>query len=135
MTTSGRYLRTLSTDPSEISEVRDDVRGIAAASGFSNRAGDVALALDELISNAQEHGGPPIEVSAWSDGRLIIVVIDHGEGFNTEEVWPDRPPRHAGDRGRGLWIVRQLADRVAISSNSAGTRARMEFTIDPGIGA
>jgi hypothetical protein len=31
--------------------------------------------------------------------------------------------------------VRQLADRVEITGSPIGTRVRVEFTVDPGIGA
>jgi anti-sigma regulatory factor (Ser/Thr protein kinase) len=135
ITTSGRYLRTVGGNPAEIAQIRHDIKAIAATTGFSDRAGDVALALDELIANSQEHGEPPIEVEAWNDGRLVIEVSDKGTGFDRAEIWGTHPPRHTGHRGRGLWIVRQLADRVEIFTDDGSTRVRVEFTIDPGIGA
>ena len=135
MTTGRRYLKSIGGDPSEIAQIRHDVKALAATSGFSDRADDVALTLDELIANAQEHGTPPIDVEAWSDGRLILEVFDRGAGFDRPEIWKNHPPPPSGQRGRGLWIVRQLADRVEISSNFNGTRVHVEFTVDPGIGA
>lgn len=135
MSTSRRYLKTIGGDPAEIAQIRHDVRAIAVTSGFADRAGDVALTLDELLANAQEHGNPPIDVEAWSDGRLIVEVFDRGEGFNRPEIWSKHPPEPSGHRGRGLWIVRQLADRVEITGSPIGTRVRVEFTVDPGIGA
>jgi anti-sigma regulatory factor (Ser/Thr protein kinase) len=135
MSTSRRYLKTIGNDPAEIAQIRHDVRAIAVTSGFVDRAGDVALTLDELLANAQEHGSPPVDVEAWSDGRLIIEVFDRGVGFHQPDIWRKHPPEPSGSRGRGLWIVRQLADRVDVSSSPTGTRVRVEFTIDPGIGA
>jgi len=135
MTSGRRYLKSIGGDPAEIAQIRHDVKAIAATSGFSDRADDVALALDELIANAQEHGSPPIDVEIWSDGRLILEVFDRGEGFDRPEIWKSHPPPPSGQRGRGLWIVRQLSDRVEITSRRRGTRVHLEFTVDPGIGA
>jgi anti-sigma regulatory factor (Ser/Thr protein kinase) len=130
-----RYSTVIGADPAEIAEIREDVRGLAVESGFSDRAGDLVLALDELLANAQEHGRPPVEVDAWSDGRLIVEVTDHGEGFDQPRIWRNHPPEPSGRRGRGLWIVRQLVDGVAIASGPMGTRVRVELTVDPAIGA
>ena len=135
MSTSGRYVKTIGSDPAEIAQIRHDVKAIAVAAGFADRAGDVVLTLDELLANAQEHGEPPVDVEAWSDGRLIVEVFDRGDGFNRPEIWRSHPPEPSGSRGRGLWICRQLADRVEITSTATGTRVRVEFTVDPGIGA
>ena len=46
-----------------------------------------------------------------------------------------RPPPPLGRRGRGLWIIRQLTDLVAISSGADGTTVRIELSPDPHIGA
>ena len=59
------------------------------------------LALDEAIANAQEHGRPPIEVTAWVNGRLVVVVGDVGGGFDRARVWSTPPPRRWGGGGAG----------------------------------
>jgi anti-sigma regulatory factor (Ser/Thr protein kinase) len=130
-----RYRAALGTDPAEIAEVRAVVRDLAVRNGFSERAGDLVLALDEAIANAQEHGRPPIEVTAWVDGRLVVVVADVGGGFDPARVWSTHPPAPLGRRGRGLWIIRQLTDLVSISTGDDGTRVRMELSPEPHIGA
>jgi anti-sigma regulatory factor (Ser/Thr protein kinase) len=129
------YRAALGDDPAEIAEVRAVVRDIAVRSGFSERAGDLVLALDEAIANAQEHGRPPIEVTAWVDGRLVVQVADVGNGFDRARVWSTHPPAPLGRRGRGLWIIRQLTDLVSISTGDDGTRVHMELSPDPHIGA
>jgi anti-sigma regulatory factor (Ser/Thr protein kinase) len=129
------YFAALGDDPSEIAEVRTAVRGIAERGGFGERASDLVLALDELIANAQEHGRPPIEVSCWIDGRVVVEVSDVGEGFDRARVWDTHPPEPYGQRGRGLWITRQLTDLVSILSGERGTTVRIELSPDPHIGA
>jgi len=129
------YSVALGDDPAEIAEVRAAVRDLAVGSGFAERAGDLVLALDEVIANAQEHGRPPIEVRAWADGRLVVEVADAGAGFDRARVWKTHPPPPLGRRGRGLWIIRQLTDLVSISSGADGTTVRIELSPDPHIGA
>lgn len=130
-----RYTTALGDDPAEIAEVRSAVRGIAERGGFSDRAADLVLALDEVLANAQEHGRPPIEVSCWIDGRVVVEVTDVGEGFDRARVWGTHPPEPYGQRGRGLWITRQLTDLVSILCDGGGTRVRLELSPDPHIGA
>lgn len=130
-----RYSTALGNDPAEIARVRADVGDIARRHGFHDRAGDLVLALDEVIANAQEHGGTPIDVEAWVDGRIVVEVSDHGGGFDRQRVWSAHPPTPYGARGRGLWIIRQLTDAVSISSGERGTIVRIELSPDPHIGA
>ena len=130
-----RYTAALGDDPGEIAEVRTALRGMAQRAGFSDRAGDLVLALDEVIANAQEHGLPPIGISAWVDGRLVVEVNDVGDGFDRLRVWSTHPPERYGPRGRGLWIARQLTDLVTIVTEPSGTTVRIELSPDPYIGA
>jgi anti-sigma regulatory factor (Ser/Thr protein kinase) len=130
-----RYFVALGDDPAEIAEVRTAVRDIAVRGGFADRASDLVLALDEVIANAQEHGLPPIGISAWVDGRLVVEVNDVGDGFDRLRVWSTHPPERYGPRGRGLWIARQLTDLVTIVTEPRGTTVRIELSPDPHIGA
>jgi anti-sigma regulatory factor (Ser/Thr protein kinase) len=130
-----RYTRALTADPAEIASVREAVRALAASGGFAGRAGDLELALDELVANAQEHGRPPITVTAWMDGRLVVQVEDRGDGFDYAAQVRRHPPRPYDSRGRGLWIVRQLVDVVSVSSSPSGTTVRIELSDEPHIGA
>ncbi len=129
------YRAALGTDPAEIAQVRADVDALASRHGFGDRAGDLVLALDEVIANAQEHGRAPIVVEAWVDGRIVVEVSDVGRGFDRQRVWSAHPPTPYGQRGRGLWITRQLTDAVSISSGRMGTTVRIELSPDPHIGA
>jgi anti-sigma regulatory factor (Ser/Thr protein kinase) len=129
------YTAALGDDPAEIAGVRSAVRDLAVRGGFADRAGDLVLALDEVIANAQEHGRPPITVEAWADGRMVVEVSDVGGGFDRARVWKTHPPPPLGRRGRGLWIIRQLTDVVAIRSGGDGTTVRIELSPEPHIGA
>jgi len=132
---SERYQAALGRDPAEIASVRTAMRELAERHGFGDRAGDLVLALDEVVANAQEHGTPPILVDAWVDGRVVVEVRDNGAGFEPNRVWARHPPDRFGTRGRGLWITRQLTDHVQVACGADGTVVRIELSPDPHIGA
>ncbi len=129
----GHFSAVLSGEPTEVAPVRRAVADLARASGFSDRATDLALALDELLANASEHGRPPVHVETWYDGRIVLEVSDAGPGFDPR--LPTRLPSTGEDGGRGLWIIRQISDHVTISCSSAGTTVRVELSHEPHIGA
>jgi anti-sigma regulatory factor (Ser/Thr protein kinase) len=130
-----RYEAALGRNPAEIAAVRIAMRELAGRHGFADRAGDLVLALDEVIANAQEHGTPPIVVDAWVDGRVVVEVRDNGAGFEPDRVWARHPPPRYGTRGRGLWITRQLTDHLQVACGEGGTVVRIELSPDPHIGA
>ncbi len=125
----------LAADGADIPGVRQTIRSLAETHGFGDRAGDLVLALDELIGNAKEHGEPPVVVRGWYDGRLIVEVSDSGDGFDYSRVRGVHPPPMLGSRGRGIWIVRQVADHVRVAIGDDDTTVRIELTHEPGIGA
>jgi anti-sigma regulatory factor (Ser/Thr protein kinase) len=135
MSVTEGYRATLGDDPNEVEAVRLAIRRLAAEGHFAERADDLALALAEIVANAQEHGRKPVTVRAWLDGRLIIEVTDAGPGFDAEALVPDSPPTHRGQRGRGLWIARQLVDHMAVTTGPTGTTVRLELSPEPHIGA
>jgi len=115
--------------------MRSEIYDIAIRAGFADRAADVAVALTELVANAQEYGEPPFLVEAWWDGRLIIEVSNRGTGLDRDSVLRREPPRPHEVRGRGLWIVRQLVDLVDIRTGGERTMVHVELSPEPHIGA
>ncbi len=74
-------------------------------------------------------------LEAWGDGRIVVEVSDVGAGFDWARVWSSHPPTPYGQRGRGLWITRQLTDAVSIDTGPGRTVVRIELSPDPHIGA
>lgn len=121
---------TIGEDPGEIAPVRDAVHDLAERAGYGERADDLALAIDELIANAQEHGAAPIHVVAEADAGtgVRVEVCDSGSGFDWSEAVREHPPLPDSRRGRGLWIVRQLVDRVTVERDGdEATRIRVDL--------
>ncbi len=115
--------------------MRSEIHDIAIQAGFADRAADVAVALTELVANAQEHGDPPFHVEAWWDGRLVIEVSNHTTGIGDVVARRDRPPASDAVRGRGLWLVRNLVDVVDVRNGGERTIVRVELSPEPHIGA
>jgi CheY-like chemotaxis protein/anti-sigma regulatory factor (Ser/Thr protein kinase) len=83
---------------------------------------DIVLIANELATNVIRHGGGLGEMSLWcADGVVYCRVRDQGPGLSD----PDRAGLAAVDltasAGRGLWLIRQLADSLRIESGPGGT--------------
>ena len=95
---------------------------------------DLSVALSEACANAVEHGGAvpsgstseAYRVTAYLDGeKCRIEVADSGPGFPHRQ-----PPRqaHADDEnGRGLCLIRELADHVHIGNKPGRGGAVVSF--------
>ena len=71
-------------------------------------------------------------MTAWVDGRLVVVVADVGGGFATAPgSGTPTPPRRWDDGGAGSGIIRQLTDLVSIRTGDDGTQVRMELSSEP----
>ena len=79
---------------------------------------DLEIALTEACSNVVTHatGADKFEVrlDVGAD-RCLIDVLDNGAGFDTDALDGTRPAT-AGERGRGLYLIRALSDNVRMHS-------------------
>jgi len=123
--------------------VREMVRAQATAAGMAEiRAVDVMLAVHELASNAVRHGGGTGRMQLQvTGGELVCQVSDPGPASRGQRLnggprgqhpegtavpakpWPYQP-------GHGLWLVRQVADRISVISGPAGSQVTAIFSLD-----
>jgi anti-sigma regulatory factor (Ser/Thr protein kinase) len=87
-----------------------------------DRVDELVVIAHELASNAVRHGGGGGRLRLWSSlGRAFCQVSDSGPGMtDPARAGLEQAPLYATD-GRGLWIVRQLADEVDVHSGPKGT--------------
>lgn len=109
----------------DLSTVRRYVRRQAQDVGLAaDRTDDLVLAVSELAANSVDHGGGAGSVRAWQEpGALVVEVADRGH--ITDPDAGRRTPSTDQARGRGLWMVHQLADLFQVRSTPAGTTARV----------
>jgi signal transduction histidine kinase len=90
-------------------------------------AARMAQALDNLISNALEHGGPPVVLTAARVAGRIRITIANGAQSRTPERKPD--PR----RGHGTDVVSRVASahrgRFALCETRNGCVAALELPL------
>jgi anti-sigma regulatory factor (Ser/Thr protein kinase) len=118
-------------------EARAQVRAITEATKETPDVVDsVVLVVSELASNAVRHGGHPASLSLWvTPTRFVCAVSDAGEGFHEELEGHEPPEPLELPEGRlGLWLVRQLADRVSTTRHREGFTVRVSMTYDPDAG-
>ncbi len=116
------WRREVAGDPAAFRVAATEVATAAVDLGVpAGRRDELTLAVHELVVNAWEHGHlgapePPIrvEVARRDDGAVTVRVADAAVGGRWD---PDVPTGPADtDRGRGLAIVRALADEVTVAA-------------------
>ena len=101
---------------------------------------DLSVALSEACANAVEHGGgtarggtsEAFRVTAYLDGeKCRIEVADAGPGFpgttGSRPRPPARPAPSDAEHGRGLCLIRELADHVHIGNKPGRGGAVVSF--------
>ncbi|MGH3562000.1 MAG: SpoIIE family protein phosphatase, partial [Mycobacterium sp.] len=114
-----------------LDRLRDVRHRLAAWLGAANipatLATDIVVAINEACENSVEHAyrgqtGGKVRITAEiTDTQVQVGVSDSGS-------WK-APPRHPGNRGRGLPLVRALTDRFELEHTGPGTTVNMSFQI------
>ncbi len=96
----------------------------------ATKTSDVVLAVNEALANAAEFAYSTVEqpgemhlLAGYDCGTAVLTVTVADEG-----AWriADSETKSIS-RGRGIPLMRALADRATIDSSSAGTRVRLEW--------
>jgi serine/threonine-protein kinase RsbW len=91
---------------------------------------DLKLALTEACSNAIRHAYPDGEgrvhiVYELESDRLVIEVVDDGEGFDPNQRGGEEDELVEG--GLGIAIIRAIADEFEIGAGDRGRGSRLRF--------
>ncbi|MGW4463919.1 ATP-binding protein [Micromonospora sp. NPDC004704] len=97
----------------------------------ADRVEGLVIVATELATNAVRHGGSTGRLRLWNeDDDLYCEVTDRGPGIADPDVAGIRPVPLTSDGGRGLWIVRQLCNRLYLTSAATGTTVTAVIRID-----
>lgn len=94
-------------------------------------AGPVMLAAGEAVANAIVHGSAPgagvhVELEVTPE-RARVCVVDEGREGATVPVGPTELPDETSLGGRGLYIMRAVADVCEVRPEGHGTEVVLEF--------
>ena len=98
--------------------VRKELEGRAPDEAVS----DLMLATSELVTNAFEHGSrQPVRLTVRSDDvEASITVVSGGDPSRVPEVQSWTTARADRVSGRGLGIVREIADDIDVMRSGDG---------------
>jgi anti-sigma regulatory factor (Ser/Thr protein kinase) len=119
------------TDPSP-HEVRRLVAEAADGTRLSEaERHDLVTAASEIVTNAQQHGLPPVVVRIWSeDDHLTVRVRDAGTGPEDPSVGLAGVVREPGAGGMGLWLANLLCTEVTMRVDPQGFEVRLTTRAD-----
>lgn len=114
--------------------VRLQAEAIARRSGFSDEEiYDIMTAVGEVCDNAIEHGGSERGIDViyrFAPTEISVEVQDFGRGFNPQGRGEEVPDLF-NERGRGIFLMKHLMDRVEIDSRPGhGTRVLLAKSRD-----
>jgi anti-sigma regulatory factor (Ser/Thr protein kinase) len=95
----------------------------------ADRAEELVLAANELVTNAVLHGEPPIAARCWvADGDFVCEISDGGPGVADPFAGWTLPPARA-EGGWGLALARRICDALEVTSKD-GARARLYVALE-----
>jgi anti-sigma regulatory factor (Ser/Thr protein kinase) len=137
---AGQLVLDQAFDVDRLHELRNAVLAAAVAAGMpDDQAAQVMLAVHELAANAVLHGGGAgrarlrvvgaelhCRVSdvgqRAADGQLGADGQAHGDGADATTLWQVLP-------GHGLWLVRNIADHLSMTSSLGGSQVHAVFAL------
>jgi serine/threonine-protein kinase RsbW len=124
---------TINSDIEKLKIVETLVDTLSKKLGVSDEVyGKILISTVEAVNNAILHGNKGdhnkmVTVNMSADGNVLdITVTDEGEGFEYSNLPDPTDPKNIENlHGRGVFLMRRLAD--AIEYNSSGNEVKMRF--------
>lgn len=135
MTSTDTQVMTLTSEIQEISRIEGLVSRLFDEYNINqDHFGNVLVALTEAANNAIMHGNccnpeKKVVISYRKENTMLFFdVLDEGNGFNPD-LLPDPTDPEFLDKpnGRGVFLMRRLADKVEFEHN--GSHVRLGFYV------
>ena len=96
----------------------------------------IMIAATEAVNNAIIHGNKLdnrkiVSMVVEASSQLITIEVkDSGNGFDFNDIADPRIPENLlKEGGRGIFLIRQIADRVEFCCSNSGSKVYMEFDL------
>jgi anti-sigma regulatory factor (Ser/Thr protein kinase) len=133
---AARFSQPLSEPPEDAEEhtvtigglrdARGIVRDRAVAAGLGDRADDLVLAVNEVLSNSLHHAHEDGALRIWDEpDGLVCEVRDHGH--IVQPLIGREEPVMGQIGGHGVWLVNLVCDLVQVRSSQSGSTVRMKM--------
>lgn len=116
------------SDPALISVVDEFLESNLRRHGIADEiVADIAICASEIVNNGIHHGNrqDPTKVVSmelkFTETEVTVIVADQGKFFDPDSIAdPVAAENLLREVGRGVFIVRQLMDRVEITEAESG---------------
>ena len=113
---------------SSLTSVRKFIATRARRAGLPpHRVEDLVIAIAELAANTLAHTNGPGTVTFWANSDEVVCQVEDRGQISDPLAGNVRPAPDASGGGRGLWLVREVCDRVEMRSGEAGTTVRVHM--------
>jgi anti-sigma regulatory factor (Ser/Thr protein kinase) len=115
-----------------LSEVRVLAETLARRAGLAeDRIVDFVIAVSEIAANTVRHARTQGSMEIWSEAGEIVCEMRDG-GVIADPASAGRlPPSADANGGHGLWLARQICDRMDLHSDGNGTIIRLHMALPP----
>jgi serine/threonine-protein kinase RsbW len=125
--------RTRPADAAQASRLRQELDAWLHQVGLplnESRCADVLLGVNEALANCAEHAyhgrgdGDITMLATYDDAakRVHVRISDRGR-------WRPRPSVIRNHRGRGIALMRALADQCTVDGGDDGTTVRLDYDV------
>jgi anti-sigma regulatory factor (Ser/Thr protein kinase) len=111
-----------------LSDARDLVRRRGREAGLAERADDLVLAVNEILSNSLGHARENGALRVWREAGAVVCEVRDGGHIPKPLVGREEPA--AGQvGGHGIWLVNLVCDLVQVRSSADGSTVRMKMSV------
>ncbi|MFJ4813065.1 PAS domain S-box protein [Streptomyces longwoodensis] len=111
--------------PASVRQGRDFLHGTLCAWGCPERADDALLLLSETLTNAVQHAEGPVAVHLRRTTTTLTVEVED----RSPRLPRPRPAAEDDESGRGLFLVRALADGWGVRPTDEGKTTWFTLTL------
>jgi serine/threonine-protein kinase RsbW len=114
-----------------VAAVRHEVHEFVRSAGMADpRLYKFVVAVSEVMANAVQHGGGRGQLRLWVDGAAVrCEVSDGGPGIPDGRIEGHQRPQPGVIGGWGLWLARQMSDRMHVDTSRLGTTVTLDIDL------